>query len=59
VKNIGRLGAGGEGLEADVIVTGVFDCKYSSPGDDALAHRFRIIPTGLEQLSALHRQAAA
>ena len=59
VKNIGRLGASGEGLEADVIVTGVFDRKYSTPGDDAFAHRFRIVPTGVEQLSALHRRTAA
>ena len=53
-RNIGAIDSKGQGLEADVIVTGIFDKSHSDPSDDAFAHHFRIIPTSIEQLSALH-----
>ena len=55
-RNIGAIDSKGQGLEADVIVTGIFDKSYSDPSDDSSSHRFRIIPTSTEQLSALHRR---
>jgi hypothetical protein len=53
-KNIGSFHAKGEGMESDVIVTGLFDKSYANPGDDAFSHHFRIIPRRVQQLSALH-----
>jgi hypothetical protein len=55
-KNIGSINSKGEGWEADVIVTGLFDKSHSVPSDDLDSHNFRIIPTRVEQLSALHRR---
>jgi hypothetical protein len=55
-RNIGSIDAKGEGWEADVIVTGLFDKSYSDPSDDSFSHHFRIIPTRVEQLSPLHRR---
>ena len=55
-RNIGSINSKGQGLEADMIVTGLFDKSYSVPSDDLDSHNFRIIPTRIEQLSALHRR---
>ena len=55
-RNIGSINSKGQGLEADVIVTGLFDKSYSIPSDDSDSHNFRIIPTRIEQLSALHHR---
>ena len=55
-RNIGAIDSKGQGLEADVIVIGIFDKSHSDPSDDSFSHHFRIIPTRVEQLSALHRR---
>ncbi len=55
-RNIGAIDSKGQGLEADVIVTGLFDKSYSNPSDDSFSHHFRIIPIKIEQLSALRRR---
>jgi hypothetical protein len=55
-RNIGSIDAKGEGWEADVIVTGLFDKSHSDLSDDSFSHHFRIIPTRIEQLSELHRR---
>jgi hypothetical protein len=55
-RNIGAIDSMGQGLEADVIVTGIFDKSHSDPSDDSFSHHFRIIPKRIEQLSALHRR---
>lgn len=54
--NIGSINSKGQGFEANVIVNGLFDASYSVPSDDLDSHNFRIIPTRVEQLSALHRR---
>ena len=41
-------------LEADIIVTGLFDKSYSESSDDSGSHKFRIIPKRIDQLSSLH-----
>ena len=55
-RNLGAIDSKGQGLEAEVIVTGIFDKSHLGPSDDSFSHRFRIIPTRIEQLSALHRR---
>ena len=55
--NIGSIDSKGEGWEAEVIITGLFDKAHSDPSDDSFSHHFRIIPTRIEQLSKLnHRE---
>jgi hypothetical protein len=53
-RSIGAVDSKGQGLEANVIVTGIFDRSYVDPSDDSFSHHFRIIPARIEQLSALH-----
>jgi hypothetical protein len=56
VKNIGGIGASGEGWEANVIVVGRLDADYHDPNDDGFAHRFRLVPEGIEQLTPLYKR---
>jgi hypothetical protein len=55
-RHIDAIGSKGQELEADVVVTGIFDKSHFDSSDDSFSHHFRIIPTKIDQLSVLHRR---